>query len=275
MKAAQKRDAIASYLKIDPTVSDRTIARKAGASHHPVSRVRKEMEQRGEIPHVPVRARMKYAAVARRLDAPPHGTYARYKSRAHRCRCDQCRQAKTEQARREHVRREARRLASMDVPHGVNGYRSWGCRCETCCTARSQKLSSDAGSRRLRALAGSEDVPHGVNGYRSWGCRCETCRNGHRERNRDQSRQPRNRRRRTARNDRSRDTATNHGSDWTGPELELVARYDYSALELSLLLGRTIHAVETMRGELKRDPCKQALAGTRTSRRRGAEGDRP
>lgn len=58
--------------------------------------------------------------------------------------------------------------------------------------------------------------------------------------------------------------ATNWGKRWTGPELELIANYDYSAVELGLMLGRTADAVETQRYEMQKDPRKARLAGLDT-----------
>lgn len=51
----QKREVIAAVLKADPTRSDRQTAKKVGADHKTVGSVRKELEGRGEIPHVEVR----------------------------------------------------------------------------------------------------------------------------------------------------------------------------------------------------------------------------
>ena len=62
---------------------------------------------------------------------------------------------------------------------------------------------------------------------------------------------------------RSLPTATNWGKEWTGPELEFIARDDYSPLEAALLIGRTSAAVRVMRQKLLIDPRKARLAGVR------------
>jgi len=62
--------------------------------------------------------------------------------------------------------------------------------------------------------------------------------------------------------DRSLDRARNHGNNWTGPELELVARGDLTTEELTIALGRTSYAIHSARRLLRVDPRKQALAGS-------------
>lgn len=61
--------------------------------------------------------------------------------------------------------------------------------------------------------------------------------------------------------DRSIDGARNHGKEWTGPELELVARGDMTREELMIALGRTSYAINSARHLLRVDPRKQRLAG--------------
>jgi hypothetical protein len=57
-------------------------------------------------------------------------------------------------------------------------------------------------------------------------------------------------------------TATNHGKQWTGPELEILARDDLTHRDASLLLGRSFYAVVTMRHKLRRgEPIPVYLAG--------------
>jgi ParB-like chromosome segregation protein Spo0J len=51
LNAEQKRAALAAYLKADPTVSDRTVAKDLGVDHKTAAKVRDELEGRGEIPH--------------------------------------------------------------------------------------------------------------------------------------------------------------------------------------------------------------------------------
>ena len=56
--------------------------------------------------------------------------------------------------------------------------------------------------------------------------------------------------------------AANHGKEWTGVEMELVAtRRDLTAVELAQMLGRTYHAVKTIRTRLNRLPRDRRLAG--------------
>lgn len=41
--------------------------------------------------------------------------------------------------------------------------------------------------------------------------------------------------------------AKNHGKEWTGPELELLARPELSASEIAKVIGRTLYAVKSQR----------------------------
>lgn len=52
----------------------------------------------------------------------------------------------------------------------------------------------------------------------------------------------------------SRAWATRNGQHWTGPEIETAMRPDLSVRECSMLIGRTVAAVWTMRGLCKKDP---------------------
>lgn len=64
------------------------------------------------------------------------------------------------------------------------------------------------------------------------------------------------------RNADSRDTATNHGKEWTGAELELVAREDLTEAEAAHMLGRTRQAVAYQRRLLRaNDPTRTWLVG--------------
>ncbi|MEV5819373.1 hypothetical protein AB0L22_09370 [Micromonospora haikouensis] len=63
-------------------------------------------------------------------------------------------------------------------------------------------------------------------------------------------------------NDTMRADARRHGSEWTGPELEVVARTDLTAVQVASMLGRTPAAVRAQRHLLKKvDPKTTALAG--------------
>lgn len=48
----QKRQALKAYLKADPSVSNRTVAKDVGVDHKTAGKVRDELVGRGEIPHV-------------------------------------------------------------------------------------------------------------------------------------------------------------------------------------------------------------------------------
>jgi hypothetical protein len=51
LNSEQKRAALSAYLKADPTVSDRTVAKDLGVDHKTAAKVRDNLEGRGEIPH--------------------------------------------------------------------------------------------------------------------------------------------------------------------------------------------------------------------------------
>jgi ParB-like chromosome segregation protein Spo0J len=55
LNSEQKRAALAAYLKADPTVSDRTVAKELGVDHKTVGARRKDLEARGDIPHAETR----------------------------------------------------------------------------------------------------------------------------------------------------------------------------------------------------------------------------
>lgn len=80
LTSEQKRDVITAYLKIDPTASDRKIARKVGVDNKTAAKVRKEMEEREEIPHAETRTdsagrKQPASKPGPRPDAPvPNGT---------------------------------------------------------------------------------------------------------------------------------------------------------------------------------------------------------
>lgn len=58
--------------------------------------------------------------------------------------------------------------------------------------------------------------------------------------------------------------ATRSGMNWTGIELELVARSDLSARDIAHMTGRTLYAVKHMRRAVKNDPRKARLADLST-----------
>ncbi len=55
LTSEQKRQAIAAYLKADPTSSDRKVAKELGVDNKTAANVRADLEAREEIPHVPTR----------------------------------------------------------------------------------------------------------------------------------------------------------------------------------------------------------------------------
>lgn len=65
-------------------------------------------------------------------------------------------------------------------------------------------------------------------------------------------------------NDESIPQARRRNYQWTGPELELIARNDLSAEEVAGMIGRTILGVKSMRWKLSREPTPQWLAGQRS-----------
>lgn len=69
-------------------------------------------------------------------------------------------------------------------------------------------------------------------------------------------------------NNLTRDTARNHGKEWTGPELELAARLELSASEVARMLGRTINAVRTVRDGMRRGDPRRDPKISRADRRR-------
>lgn len=63
-------------------------------------------------------------------------------------------------------------------------------------------------------------------------------------------------------NDKLRDTASRHGQQWTGPELEIATRRDLSAAQVAKMLGRTLYGVKHQRSLLaQNNPVKTWLAG--------------
>jgi hypothetical protein len=67
-----------------------------------------------------------------------------------------------------------------DVRHGVTGYRTYGCRCETCTDANRDRQWHDTLRRRERLEAGTgEPAVHNASAYTNWGCRCQVCTEAH------------------------------------------------------------------------------------------------
>lgn len=135
----------------------------------------------------------------------------------------------------------------LDVPsHGPAGYNR-GCRCDTC------RASNRERTRKQRELGVVPEGAHGLPSTRTnFGCTCEPCV----EANRALVRRQHHRRQAE-----TRDKATRHGAQWTGPELEIAARKDLTATQAALLLGRTAAAVRQQRRFMKSDPRKSRMAG--------------
>lgn len=82
-------------------------------------------------------------AAERRANRKPHGTRARYKD----CtdgpdggKCAKCRAANTEAQRKGKANRRTYR--PLDIPHGVGGYRNYGCRCNVCTRAAAEDIAA-------------------------------------------------------------------------------------------------------------------------------------
>lgn len=93
--------------------------------------------------------------------------------------------------------------------------------------------------------------PHGVTRY-GHGCRCDVCVSAFKQMTRRQTE-------RLIRE--TRPTAHRSHYQWTGPELELAARTDLTAIEVAQMIGRTAFAVAHKRSALKVDPRAINLAG--------------
>jgi hypothetical protein len=77
LTSEQKRQAIAAYLKADPTTSDRKVAKELGVDNKTAAKVRADLEAREEIPHVPTRtdsAGRKQPATKRKPTPKPEAT---------------------------------------------------------------------------------------------------------------------------------------------------------------------------------------------------------
>jgi predicted transcriptional regulator len=88
---------------------------------------------------------------------------------------------------------------------------------------------------------------HGLSGYNQ-GCRCSECHKGKRSY-------------RTSLQSETREKATRHGQQWTGPELEIAGREDLTVRQAAARLGRSYASVANMRHKLKVDPKTIDLAG--------------
>lgn len=93
---------------------------------------------------------------------------------------------------------------------------------------------------------------------------CKACRRAHSQKMRDLD--PEQHRRISARSLARRQaktgkSASRHGFEWTGPELEIASDQSRTSREVALTLGRSYLAVANVRHRLKTDPRKIRLAG--------------
>ena len=144
--------------------------------------------------------------------------------------------------------------------HGGSGYSS-GCRCEKCKAAHALRQKRYREKKKQQIAEGVATITHGLAGYTNYACRCQVCRDAYRdyalERGHPESSSDawRDWQAKTTRE------ASNHGKEWTGPELEIVARGDLSAHEVAAMLGRTYAAVQSIRRKLHNDPKTINFAG--------------
>jgi len=95
-----------------------------------------------------------------------HGTKSKYNMG---CRCDDCRKAIADY-NRELVERHSK-LPKSKIPHGVDGYANYRCRCRKCV-----KIYNAYVKMRLSLPRTPEDYHHGtVHCYCYYKCRCEKC----------------------------------------------------------------------------------------------------
>lgn len=60
--------------------------------------------------------------------------------------------------------------------HGASGYRSYGCRCDVCTAANTERARGERAARKARFADNPNLAPHGsVHTYGNWGCRCAAC----------------------------------------------------------------------------------------------------
>ena len=175
---------------------------------------------------------------------------------------------------REWRRRNAERVAAGErIPHGVNGYANYCCRCDVCRDAANAagrerwannprdeqgRARHAERTRRYRernvAQSDAASVPHGINGYANFQCRCEVCVKA----NSTYS---------LKRNRASMAVATNAGKPWTGADMQIAVevddqgRYVRTESAVAEMLGRSNAAVKMLRRRCSRDPRYLAAAG--------------
>lgn len=112
-----------------------------------------------------------------------------------------------------------------------------------------------------RVLTTRDPAPHG------WCRRCREQYDRTRFRDRSKTTYTKPRRVQRAHTERGRmryqcesiDAAYNAGKEWTGPELEIVARADLTSREAARLLGRSYAAVRVQRSRLRQEPYRTRL----------------
>jgi hypothetical protein len=171
-----------------------------------------------------------------------HGTPARY---AYGCRCEPCRGANTSRWNSWAKRRTG---VNPQTPHGASRYSNYGCRCNTCTEAHWARWRKNRDRARQKKLPST----HGYYGYTYHGCHCHICVEAVNSRKRKRWRQEQA---------VSLDRAHRRGFEWTGPELEIIARDDLTSSEKARLLERTLAAVQHMNRLVRIDPRKDRLAG--------------
>ncbi|MBO2464468.1 hypothetical protein [Actinomadura violacea] len=130
--------------------------------------------------------------------------------------------------------------AAADVCGTPSGYKR-GCRCTPCREAHAEHTAAQKRDRVIRAAADPSLVPHGTqSGYVNWSCRCTPCCEANR----------------AARH--SADRAVNGYRPWTDAERD-IAMQDRPIREIAAELGRTYHAVLTMRYQQRQQQERQQL----------------
>lgn len=153
--------------------------------------------------------------------------------------------------------------------HGTWGNYRRGCRCNDCRQAHAAYQRKWRQQNRTKKRA---PLSHGRNGFANYGCKCTICvtaqrENGKRYTTQDQRNVDKNNRARyhRKRNAETLDKAHRLRAQWTGPELEVVARTDLTPMQKAQILGRSVSGVETMMWKLRRqEPTPNWLAGQRS-----------
>lgn len=143
--------------------------------------------------------------------------------------------------------------------HGLAGYNKRGCRCDICRAA-----GAEYRRRRTSELLISDDRHGSADNYVA-GCRCDMCRSWMSAKSLRYARKTGWKAQRDAARKsqaESLDRAANYGKEWTGPELETLARDDLTNRAAAALLRRTIYAVRTKRRLIRdEDPRVMAMLG--------------